>query len=226
MSAPAKIIDLRALLAERFPTPPAAPRLSCATGVAGLDAVLGGGLPRGALTEIVRPSAGAGAGLLLHELVARTAERSSRLALVDGRDAFDPDDFENPTLRALLWVRCRNADTAVKAADWLLRDGNLPLTVLDLTLNPAVELRRIPASTWHRLAHAAKDRGLACLTLTPHPLVASAAVRLELVHRYALPALQERREFLASALSWQWLRRREALVAENAAGNVVAFRAA
>ncbi|MBS0659097.1 MAG: hypothetical protein JSR82_12720 [Verrucomicrobia bacterium] len=223
-SAAAKIVDLRQLLAERFPTAARPARQTCATGLAGLDETLGGGLPLGALTEIVRPAAGAGAGLLLHALVEQAALRRSRLALVDGRDAFDPDDFDNATLRALLWVRCRSADMAVKAADWLLRDGNLPLAVLDLTLNPPAELRRIPISTWHRLARAAEARGLACLALTPQPLVASAVARLELVHRFALPALAERRGQLTAALCWHWLRRREALSPES--GKVVAFAAA
>lgn len=225
MPAPAKIIDLRALLAERFPARVQARRQTCATGLVSLDEILGGGLPVGAVTEIVRPAAGAGAGLLLHTLVTQTALRRSRLALVDGRDAFDPDDFDNATLRAVLWVRCRTAETAVKAADWLLRDGNLPLAILDLTLNPAAELRRIPASTWHRLARAAEMRGLACLALTPHPLVSSAAARLELVHRFALPALAERRDQLTSALCWHWLRRREALLAPEDE-KIIPFRAA
>lgn len=221
-----RIVDLRQLLAERFPSAPVRPRQTWATGLAGLDDVLGGGLPLGALTEIVRPAAGAGAGLLLHALVEQTAQRRSRLALVDGRDAFDPDDFENATLRAVLWVRCRSAETAVKAADWLLRDGNLPLAVLDLTLNPPAELRRIPLSTWHRLARAAESRGLACLALTPQPLVSSAAARLELVHRFALPALGERRSQLTAALHWHWLRRREVLAPAPPASKVVAFAAA
>lgn len=219
-SAAAKILELRSLLAERFPAPAAPPKQIYPTGQVQLDQVLGGGLQRGAITEIVRPGPGAGAGLLLHSIIAQVAENGGRVALIDGRDTFDPDDFENATLSRLLWIRCKSADIAVKAADWLWRDGNLPLSVLDLSLNPLAELRRIPTSTWHRLARAAEDRGLACLTFTPQALVASATARLELVHRFTLAALEADRARLVGALGWRWLRRRGAFAP---ADNIIAF---
>lgn len=218
--AASKIVELRSLLAEKFPTPVATARQTLPTGFSAFDAVLGGGLPRGALTEVVRPASGAGATLLLHQVIAGMAAAGGRVALVDGHDGFDVDDFENETLRRLLWVRCKGAEMATKAADWLLRDGNLPLSIVDLTGNSAQELRKIPASTWHRLARATEDRGLACLVLSPQPMVASATNRLELAHRFTLKALGEPRLSLTAALSWRWLRRRGAWTDQD---NIIAF---
>ncbi len=213
-SSVSKIIELRALLGERFPAAQKTHQSVLPTGVPRLDAMLGGGLPRGTLTEVVRPLAGCGAGTLIHVLLEETARCRGRVALVDGRDVFDPDDFDAATLAAVLWVRCRDATAATKATDWLLRDGNLPLVLLDLTLNSSAELQRVPGSTWHRLAHAAQARGVACLALTPCPLISSASARLELEHRFDVDALDERRGQLLPLLRCRWLRRREAVFGE------------
>ena len=50
-------------------------------------------------------------------------------------------------LSRLLWVRCRGAAEAMKAADLILRDGNLPLVLLDLAGNPPAQFWDIPATT-------------------------------------------------------------------------------
>src|ERR1700709_31296 len=121
--AASKIVDLRNLLAERFPQTrtPAAARI--ATGLPTLDAATGGGLPKGAITELTSPHLSAGTALLIHGLV-QTAHRERQfLALIDGRDSFDPEPHGNSALRHLLWVRCTKTIEAVKAADLLLRDG-------------------------------------------------------------------------------------------------------
>ncbi len=54
MIARGKIVDLRKLLAERFthtPVPAATRRFI--TGLSFLDQVIGGGLPKGAITELI-----------------------------------------------------------------------------------------------------------------------------------------------------------------------------
>ena len=81
----------------------------------------------------------------------RQARRANQwVALVDAQDSFDPSKLGEAVFSRLVWVRCRDAAQALKATDLLLRDGNLPLVLLDLQMNPAAELRKIPATTWHR----------------------------------------------------------------------------
>ena len=52
--------------------------------------------------------------------------------MIDGRDTFDPQSQPPGACDSLLWIRCRAAKDAVRAADLLLRDGNLPLLLIDL----------------------------------------------------------------------------------------------
>ena len=73
------------------------------------------------------------------------------LALVDANDSFDPDGATNEQLAALLWVRCTGLEQAVHATDLLLRDGNLPLVVLDLMMCDGRQAQAVHSSTCHRL---------------------------------------------------------------------------
>ena len=77
------------------------------TGVPAIDA-LTGGLPRGALTEIVGPASSGRTSLLL-SLLAQATARQEACALVDASDAFDPESAvaAGIDLKRLLWVRCR-----------------------------------------------------------------------------------------------------------------------
>jgi hypothetical protein len=68
--------------------------------------------------------------------VLRQCMTGKKAALIDGADAFEPAGIEPADLRQLLWVPCRKATEAIRAADLLLRDGNLPVVLLDLRLNP------------------------------------------------------------------------------------------
>lgn len=222
LEAATKLQELRNLLAERFPTPARPPSRRFATGLQSFDDILEGGLPIGGITEIVRPRHSAGSATLLHGLVRSVAAQGGRIALIDGADGFDPDELENSTLRSVLWVRCRTADMATRAADWLWRDGNLPFSILDLALNPQEQLRKIPASTWHRLARSVEDRGLACLVLSPLPLVASATARLEIVHGFTLESFTENRDRLTASLHLRWTRRR-AEVLPSESEKIIAF---
>src|SRR5262252_4265449 len=118
------IVDLRRMLAERFPSARLRPAVNTEvepTGVTALDSLLGGGLPKGEVTELLASGAGSGSAQVLHALLRHTAEAGRFLALVDGADSFDVDAAEAFALERLLWVRCRRADEAMKAADLLLR---------------------------------------------------------------------------------------------------------
>ena len=105
MAASAKIIDLRKLLAERFPHVALTTTTRLLTGLSFLDAGIGGGLPRGAITELISPQTSAGSASLIHALIHSAHRDNYFLALIDGRDSFDPTGVENARLRHLLWVR-------------------------------------------------------------------------------------------------------------------------
>src|SRR5437879_2664571 len=136
MASNNKIIQLRQLLAERFPQAPDRPAARMETGFAQLDDLLGGGLPQGAITELISGQPSAGSALFIAAMLNAAAGRNHFVALIDGCDAFDPQNVESAALAHLLWLRCRDAAQALKAADLLLRDGNLPLIILDLRSNP------------------------------------------------------------------------------------------
>jgi hypothetical protein len=185
-----KIVDLRNLLAERFPQPPVPQQGRLATGLRTLDDSIGGGLPKGAITELTSPHVSSGSASLIHALLAHAHRERFFLACIDGCDSFDPQPLGNARLRHLLWVRCRTAMEAVKAADLLLRDGNFPLVILDLVLNAPVELRRIPQTSWYRLQRLSEAVATALLVLTRRSIISSAQLKLTLENRWTLADLQ------------------------------------
>jgi len=126
MAMRGKIIDLRNLLAVRFPQAPMLVGTRLVTGLASFDQFIGGGLPKGAITELITPRGSAGSASLIHVFIHGAYRDKYFVALIDGRDSFDPCALANSILRQLLWVRCAKALEAVKAADLLLRDGNFP----------------------------------------------------------------------------------------------------
>ncbi len=80
--------------------------LTVSTGVPALD-TLTGGLPRGALSEVVGPASSGRTGVMLAAL-AEATRRHEICALVDARDRFDPASAKTAgiDLTRLLWVRC------------------------------------------------------------------------------------------------------------------------
>lgn len=195
MPASSRIIDLRNLLQERFPQPQIATQARLATGIAPLDQAIDGGLPKGAITELTSPNPSSGSASLIAALLQHAHAERQFLALIDGRDSFDPQPLGHAPLRNLLWVRCTNALEAVKAADLLLRDGNFPLVILDLVLNSAEELRKIPQTSWYRLQRLVEPLSSAFLVLTHRNLISSAQLKLLLEHQWRLADLQENRDF-------------------------------
>ena len=77
------------------------------SGVAELDAVLGGGFPRGSLVEFCGP-ASSGRTSLAFSLLAQTTGRQEACALVDVSDSLDPLSLAaaGVELPRLLWIRC------------------------------------------------------------------------------------------------------------------------
>jgi hypothetical protein len=190
MAANSSIFHLRNLLAERFPHSPLPPPVRLKTGLPHFDQTTNGGLRKGAITELITPQLSAGSALFIQALVQTAWRDRYFIALIDGRDSFDPEPLGNSRLRHLLWVRCRKAIEAVKAADLLLRDGNFPLVILDLVLNATDELRKIPQTTWYRLQRLVEPAPTAFLVLTRHRMVSSTQRKLILENCWTLKDLE------------------------------------
>ena len=194
MVARGKILDLQKLLAEHFPhTPVQAATRRLITGLSFLDQVIGGGLPKGAITELISAQISAGGASLIHALLQAAHRNRYFLALIDGRDSFDPSALGrlgNGCLSYLLWVRCTKALEAIKAADLLLRDGNFPLVIVDLVLNAPQELRKIPQTSWYRLQRLVEAAPTACLVVTRLGMVSSAQLKLVLANSWDLQTFE------------------------------------
>ena len=207
MQHPATIQQLRQLLAERFPV--AAPRagLFFSTGVPRLDDALGGGLRKGTLTEIGTPPDAAGCLTILNAVLCASALERRPIGLIDGGDGFDPQPMDSAVLAHLLWVRCRNTAQFFKAADLLLRDGNLPIVLMDLRGSGRAELKRIPNTTWYRLQRIAGQSAVACLIATPWFMVSSAHCRVRIQGAFRVGDLDRPLEELLAAMEFQVVRR-------------------
>ncbi len=201
---PTNLIQLRQLLADKFPglgtradelaIPPAD---GWKTGLPEVDAA--GGIPNPAITELVARH-GTGGASLLASWVRRATAEGRFVALVDGLDSFDAAVEPPGVLSRLLWLRCRSADEAMKAADLVLRDGNISFVLLDLALMPAVQVRRIPSPAWHRFQRIIEERGVMLIVATPEPTVGPARLRLTLRARLELGALERDADDLARDL--------------------------
>jgi hypothetical protein len=213
-----KLQELKGLLAEKFPRRERQETDLLATGLSAVDDALGGGLPQGAVTEIVTAAPSSGGQLLLQSLLAAAGRTHQYLAVVDGSDGLDPQSLEAELLPYLLWVRCHQTSQALQAADLLVRDGNLSLILLDLRGNGEMELRRQPASTWFRLQRAVEQSGAVLAVLSPCALVGSATVRLVLTRSLPLAALEEPAEAGGGKLEVEVSRNRLVAGEEEAAG--------
>lgn len=200
MSSPAALSSLRQLLAERYPQAVRGGGGVMATGVRAIDEATGG-IPGGAVTEVVAAAASCGSQRLLGALLQAAREARGRVALIDAHNSFDPASWPADGLRHIVWVRGRDTAGSLQAADVMTRDANFALVVLDLRRAPAAELRRTPAPFWYRLQRAVEPSDLALVVFTPHATVPSARLRLRLEQAPGLAALEEERAELLAALA-------------------------
>ena len=186
---------LDATLAMSHPLALPAP-LAAPTGVPVLDARLGGGLPRGQVSEIVGP-ASSGRTWLAATAIAAATRRGELVALIDTLDRFDPASAPPGIVWAnLLWVRgpslgvsttatrlsfgrqpsdadggmlVRAVDRAIKAAAMILSAGGFGLVVLDVSDVPSRAVRQLPMTTWLRLQRLVEGRDTVALLMAPEP---------------------------------------------------------
>jgi hypothetical protein len=199
-----KIIELRKILAERHPQQTEA-RSSCLpTGWSPLDSLLGGGLPKGAITQLLIPNISSGGAIVLHEIIEAMQDISQYVALIDSKNCFEPV-ADHPLL---LWIRCHTVLQALKATDLILRDGNLSLVILDFKENLDKELRKIPGSAWYRFQRIIEENRNTLLTITRHPIVNSAQITVSTMHRLRMEDLSVQRADLIKFISLEIIRTR------------------
>src|SRR5437773_1775763 len=88
-------------------------------------------------------------------------------------------------------IDLRKALDAIKAADFLLRDGNFPLVIVDLVLNTPEELRKILQTSWYRLQRLAEAVPTACLIINREGIVGSAQLKIVLENPWTLQTLEK-----------------------------------
>lgn len=144
-----------------------------------LDALLGGGLARGKMTEI------AGRGTRFSIVIATLAATTSMgeaAALIDGGDSFDPQLAEaaGVDLQRLLWVRPHTMKETVTAAEMIGATG-FQLVIIDMGARRPPG-RRVPDATWVRMARVAESHGATILVSAPYALTGTTSEAMVLAH--------------------------------------------
>jgi len=144
------------------------------TSIDAIDHLLGGGLRRGKVVELVARRASGRYAIVLSALAAATSIGEAA-ALIDVNDHFDPQiaAAAGVDLTRLLWVRPKTMKQAVMAAEMITATG-FQLVVLDAGLHPVRGLRP-PDAAWVRLARAAEAHGTAMLVSVPYAFTGTAS---------------------------------------------------
>ncbi len=134
-----------------------------ASGVSEIDRLLGGGFPRGRLSEICG-GASSGRTSLALALLARTTREGRICAVVDAADGFDPRAAQaaGVVLDRVLWARAPGLRPALRAVERLLEAEGFALVWLDCTAQGLAA----PDATWQRLARTASGSSAALILLS------------------------------------------------------------
>lgn len=165
-----------------------------------------GFFPAGAISEVV----GSGVGMLVAGLLGEPAECAALLdfVLVDGGDGFDPASYTAQACSRLLWVRCLTAEEMLKAADLVVRDGNVPFVLLDTCGIARRDLQAV-ASAWWRLKLAAEGSGCRLVVMSSSAQVPCATVRVALTAGLGLEDFEVPRRDLVGRMRVGTERRRK-----------------
>lgn len=206
-------------------------------GIAELDA-LTGGLPRGALSEIVGPVSSGRTGIMISVLTAAT-KRQEVCALVDTNDSFDPASAKaaGVDLERLLWIRCseheqlqfgdfaRNAhpqrkalrrlEQVLKITDLLLQSGGFGMVVLDMGDLCAKSTRRVPLTSWFRFRRAVEPTSTVLLLVEQEACAKTCASLVVQLQRRAICAQNSVPEKPAENGGWRVVSNAEPAVPAN-----------
>lgn len=168
-----------------------------ATGLSGLNEKLGGGLPRGQLTEIVAQGEGGGSGLVFAELLAKARREQRYAMLFDVGCGFTPESFPEADLESLLWVGCESAQEAVEALDIASRDENFQLFLLDLRSCEPSDWYSVRANQWYRVLGQLRPREAMAVIFARKAVTAASKHRLSVEAGLSVDCLdRERAELL------------------------------
>ncbi len=178
-AAPAEDGRLERLL-RSLPVPvrrgggPGLPEERQPTGLEPLDALLGGGFPRGRVSEIAGP-ASCGRTSLAHALLARATAGGGLACVIDRADAFDPISARDGgvDLARVLWARPPGVPEALRCAEHVLRAGGFALVLLDLAM--AHETPRVSQAVWPRVRKLVASTSAAFVTLSHQRLIGTFA---------------------------------------------------
>jgi hypothetical protein len=149
------------------------------TGVREIDVLLQGGLPVGAISEIVGPECSGRTSLAL-TFVAGMTQAGKVCAWVDVSDTLHPESAAalGVDLSRLLWIRCgavsprrkswSRLEQGLRVSDLLLQAGGFSCIVLDLGSLNAEYALRVPLATWFRFRAAAERWQSNVVLLTQH----------------------------------------------------------
>ena len=161
-----------------------------ATNLVPFDARLGGGFPRGHISELVGRCSSGRTSVLLQTLAAATG-RGELVAFVDALDMLDVASASAAgiDLDRVLWIRghvvvnpgmCRDTNQralehAIKALSLVLQAGTFGVVVLDVAEAPSSAIRRLPFTTWLRLQRIVEGSQTACVLMGAEPMARSSA---------------------------------------------------
>jgi hypothetical protein len=159
------------------------------TGISEVDAVLGGGIPRGTITEVSGAASTGKTSFALSSIAAIT-QSGAACAWVDVNDALSPESAAaaHIVMKRLLWLRMSSdrkkpigdkpwsrLEQALKATDLLLQAGGFAAIVLDMSDVRPQDATRIPLQHWYRFRLSAEHARTALLLLTQTPCANSCA---------------------------------------------------
>ena len=156
------------------------PRVHLSLTLPKLDAILGGGLPCGAITEIFG-GVSSGRTTLAQVLISAVTIAGDFAAWIDLPNAFDPNGARaaGVDLERMLWVSPTDHLAALRAVEHVLDAGGFRVVVLDLDCASGVR-SMLPAAAWLRLGRAAACRNAAIVVIaTAHAVGTFAALSLE-----------------------------------------------
>lgn len=202
---------IEASLAQRIPSAlspaPRVIRPVLPVGIEEIDEISGGGLPRGAITELIGPE-GSGRSSFALSFLTRMTRKEMVCAWVDVSDRLYPESAAaiGVDLDRLLWVRCgishtatrkpwRRMDQGLRVTDLLLQAGGFSVLVLDMGDIAAEFVTRVPLAVWFRYRAAAERSQTSVLLLTQHSSAKSSAGLV--LHFQAGAAMKEGTTFLA-----------------------------
>lgn len=173
------------------------------SGVGELDRLLGGGLARGRLTEIVVPGPSQGGGLVLASLCARSRREGHYAMLLDIGGGMAVEQLPGRDLESLLWVGCESAAQAVAVFDVAVRDENFRWFLIDGRDCRPEDWRAVRPAYWQRIGGHLRESEAVAVLLARAPVTTLAKDRVELVSRLDLEGLHREREELIASIRFR-----------------------